>query len=381
MDHHIGVCRHGFSSRDRSRSREAPHYAQELDRRARFARERAHSEKHARGAPHVDESRDGIENRFQRCAAGPYEFGGSRCDMKGFGGGRDLDRGWGSSKLCSAGTPDVPKERQREGGGSQKNKEEADSASARRQERLVAGDGRGWGERRACDPRYDRHGEYGRGDERSRSRERERGQGTDNRRVKAPNLRPTLLSGDTRSMFTSQCKFMFKGRVLGAGKGEKLTEASIDRIFNNIISKYLKEKDPLTGISRLCNLMHEGDNIQNMNKIHVSCAIDTLGKLLSNPRVDCLTKSTSKGMNGLPSSLDGTVLALTERFIAIMQKSDVSQDNRSLSAVLHGLALMRIAGISKIASNMAIKQALLQRVSDVTWGIGTSHRWCGALLN
>jgi hypothetical protein len=391
MDHRSGVCRHGFSSRDRSRSREAPHSwldAQEVDRRARFARERAHSEKHAREAPHVDKSRDEIENRFQRCAAGPYKFGGIRCDLKSFGGGRDLDRGWGSSKLYSTGTLDVPKERQREGGGSQKSKEEADSASAvRREEMRVAGDGRAWGERRACDKRYDRHGEYGRGDERSRSRERERGQGTDSRRVKASDLRavrPPLRSGDTRSMFTSQCKFMFKGRVLGAGKGEKLTESSIDRIFNNIISKYLKEKDPLTGISRLCNLVHEGDNIQNMNKIHVSCAIDTLGKLLSNPRVDCLTKSTSKGISGLPSSLDGTVLALAERFIAIMQKSDVSQDNRSLSAVLHGLALMRIAGISKIASNMAIKQALFQRVSDVTEHLGhwdiTQVVWSSAKL-
>jgi len=150
-------------------------------------------------------------------------------------------------------------------------------------------------------------------------------------------------------------KFLLNGRTIGMDKktGVQLAEENVDKIFNKILGQYVNEKNTDYGMTRLCQLMREGNNLKNLNAIHMSCAIDTLGKLLS------------KGSHGtFGDTLEDTIHRLADHFITMLRRQDFAGNTRALSSVLHGLALIHIAGVSTISRNLMLKEVLALHIFD-----------------
>jgi hypothetical protein len=149
-------------------------------------------------------------------------------------------------------------------------------------------------------------------------------------------------------------KFILEnGRGLEKGKGgETIGEENVDKIFNSIIMRCGKDFGIIGGIKKLCSLLTD-HNIRNLNVIHVSCAIDTLGKLALQ----------GVKQRDLPPTFERILDALTEHVLLILH--DFEENHRALSQVLHGLALVHGAGLSQVAGKMVLKDALFQHCNHV----------------
>ena len=169
-------------------------------------------------------------------------------------------------------------------------------------------------------------------------------------------------------------------RAIGAGQGEELKEDNQARIFNNMINKTLK-MSAQEGLDQLCKLMSvekvkvrreviEIDNLANMNVIHVSTAVDTLGKILE------------KGISGrVPAVLERTINALVDGVAKRLEPGfgffgDNFGDNpRALASVMHGLALIHASGHSNITSNKPFRDSLMRHIHDISVPESSLRPW------
>jgi hypothetical protein len=169
-------------------------------------------------------------------------------------------------------------------------------------------------------------------------------------------------------------------RAIGAGQGEELKEDNQARIFNNMINKTLK-MSAQEGLDQLCKLMSvekvkigrvvtEIDNLANMNVIHLSTAVDTLGKILE------------KGVSErVPATLERTINALADGVAKRLEPGfgffgDNFGDNpRALASVMHGLALIHASGHSNITSNKPFRDSLMRHIHNISVPESSLRPW------
>jgi len=156
------------------------------------------------------------------------------------------------------------------------------------------------------------------------------------------------------------------GRAIGAGKGREqdiMPRENQERVFCKIIKDSLKAP-AFQGLEQLCKLMCVGrvdvqgrateiDNLANMNVIHVSTAVDSLGKILE------------KGMSGrVPGALERTINVLADGVVSRLEPG-FAANPRALASVLHGLALIHGSGHSSIASREDLRGSLMRHIATL----------------
>ena len=123
-------------------------------------------------------------------------------------------------------------------------------------------------------------------------------------------------------------------RTIGAGRGEAMTAESEDKIFLEQIKTAGKANQ---GLHYLCDLVLLKDNLANMTAIQVSCAVDTLSRLLKEDawEMSALTQKTAPCVERAASCLVEKVSSMASE-----RKTDFVANPRAFATTVHGLTLL-----------------------------------------
>ena len=121
-------------------------------------------------------------------------------------------------------------------------------------------------------------------------------------------------------------------RTIGAGRGEAMTAESEDKIFLEQIKNAGKANQ---GLHYLCDLVLLKDNLANMTAIQVSCAVDTLSRLLKEDawEMSGLTQETAPRVERAASCLVEKVSSMASE-----RKTDFVANPRAFATTVHGSA-------------------------------------------